>query len=140
MKEIYSSHARYRGVLKEVPLVLKDFGYPPLATPSSQLVAVQAAMNVITGKRYQVIPTEVRNYIRGMYGKPPGEISEEVKEKALGKHWKDLVIDCRPADLLENEFVKAEEEARNLKIISKPEDIITYISYPRLAKEFLSRR
>jgi pyruvate carboxylase subunit B len=131
---------KYEDVLKEVPLVLEDFGYPPLATPSSQIVAVQAAMNVITGKRYQVIPTEVKNYIRGMYGKPPGEISEEVKEKALGKNWKDELIDCRPADLLENEYAKAEEEARDLGIVSKPEDVITYIFYPKVAKEFLSRR
>jgi pyruvate carboxylase subunit B len=131
---------KYEDVLKEVPLVLEDLGYPPLATPSSQIVAVQAAMNVITGKRYQVIPTEVKNFIRGMYGKPPGEISEEVKEKALGKNWKDEVIDCRPADLLENEYAKAEEEARDLGIVSRPEDVITYIFYPKVAKEFLSRR
>jgi pyruvate carboxylase subunit B len=131
---------KYEDVLKEVPVVLKEFGYPPLATPSSQIVAAQAAMNVITGKRYQVIPTEVRNYIKGMYGKPPGEISEEIKEKALGKNWKKEIIDCRPADLLENEFAKAEEKARCLGIGSKPEDILTYIFYPKIAQEFLTKR
>ena len=76
---------KYEAVLKEVPSVIQDLGYPPLATPSSQIVATQAAMNVITGERYKVIPAKVKNYIRGMYGKPPGEIAEEVKEKALEK-------------------------------------------------------
>jgi pyruvate/oxaloacetate carboxyltransferase len=131
---------KYEDVLKEVPSVLEDFGYPPLATPSSQIVATQAAMNVITGKRYQIIPKEVKAYVRGMYGKPPGEISEEVKEKALGKNWKDEIIDCRPADLLGDEFEIAAERAKEIGIASKPEDVITYITHPNIAKEFLKRR
>jgi oxaloacetate decarboxylase alpha subunit len=131
---------KYEQVLKEVPVVLKDFGYPPLATPSSQIVAVQAAMNVITGKRYQVIPTETKNYVRGMYGKPPGEISEEVKVKVLGKDWEKELIDDRPADRLKDELPKAEEEARKLGIVSKPEDVLTYIFYPKVAQEFLTKR
>ena len=129
---------RYEEVLKEVPVVLKDLGYPPLATPSSQIVAAQAAMNVITGERYKYVSTETKNYVRGMYGRPPGEISEEIKEKVLGKNWPEKMIQCRPADLLQDEFSKAEEEARKLGIVSKPEDILTYIFYPQLAKEFLS--
>ena len=131
---------KYEAVLKEVPSVIKDLGYPPLATPSSQIVAAQATMNVITGVRYKVIPVEVKNYIRGMYGRPPGEISEEVKEKALGKKWEEEIINCRPADLSKDEFPKAEEEAKSLGIASRPEDVLTYIFYPKLAKEFLSRR
>lgn len=131
---------KYESVLREVPLVLQELGYPPLATPSSQIVAAQAAMNVITGQRYKVISNEVKNYVKGMYGKPPGEISEEIKEKVLGKNWKGEIIDCRPADLLKNEFSKAEEEAKGLGIVLKPEDVLTYIFYPKLAKEFLSRR
>jgi pyruvate carboxylase subunit B len=111
-----------------------------LATPSSQIVAVQAAMNVITGKRYQVIPTETKNYVRGMYGKPPGEISEEVKVKVLGKDWEKELIDDRPADRLKDELPKAEEEARKLGIVSKPEDVLTYIFYPKVAQEFLTKR
>ncbi len=130
---------KYDSVLKEVPIVIKDLGYPPLATPSSQIVAVQSALNVITGERYRVIPIEVKKYIRGMYGKPPGEISEEIKEKALGKNWENEIIHCSPADLLKNEFSKGEEEARNFRLVSKPEDVITYIFYPKLGKEFLSR-
>jgi pyruvate/oxaloacetate carboxyltransferase len=75
-----------------------------------------------------------------MYGRPPGEISEEVKEKALGKNWEEEIINRRPADLLKDEFPKAEEEAKSLGIASRPEDVLTYIFYPKLAKEFLSRR
>jgi pyruvate carboxylase subunit B len=131
---------RYEEVLREVPVVLKDLGYPPLATPSSQIVATQAAMNVITGGRYKQVSTETKNYVRGMYGRPPGEISEEIKEKVLGKNWPEKIIQCRPADLLQDEFPKAAEEAKGLGIVSKPEDILTYIFYPRLAKEFLSGR
>ncbi|HBB15498.1 MAG TPA: pyruvate carboxylase subunit B [Syntrophus sp. (in: bacteria)] len=131
---------KYEQVLKEVPAVLRDFGYPPLATPSSQIVASQAAMNVITGKRYQLISTEVKNYVRGMYGKPPGEISEEVMVKVLGKNWEKEVFDGRPADRLEPELPRAEEEARKLGIVSKPEDVLTYIFYPKVFQEFLTNR
>jgi pyruvate carboxylase subunit B len=97
-------------------------------------------MNVITGKRYQVVPTETKNYVRGMYGKPPGEISEEVRVRVLGKNWEKEVIDGRPADRLAQEFASAEEEVRRLGIVSKPEDILTYIFYPKVAQEFLMKR
>lgn len=97
-------------------------------------------MNVITGGRYKYVSTETKNYVRGMYGRPPGEISEEIKEKVLGKNWPEKMIQCRPADLLHDEFSRGEDEARRLGIVSKPEDIITYIFYPQLAKEFLSGR
>jgi pyruvate carboxylase subunit B len=131
---------KYEAVLKEVPTVLKDFGYPPLATPSSQIVASQAAINVITGERYKHVSTETKNYVRGMYGRPPGEISEEIKEKVLGKNWAEKIIHCRPADLVQDEFSRAEEEAIGLGIVSKPEDVLTYLFYPKLAQEFLSQR
>jgi pyruvate/oxaloacetate carboxyltransferase len=97
-------------------------------------------MNVITGERYKVIPAEVKNYIRGMYGKPPGEISEEVKVKALGKNWKDEIITGRPADFLEDEYPQAEEEVKKLGGRSAPEDVLTYIFYPKVAREFWSRK
>jgi pyruvate/oxaloacetate carboxyltransferase len=131
--------SKYQDVLREVPRVLEELGYPPLATPSSQIIAGQAAMNVITGKRYHIIPTEVKNYVRGMYGNPPGEISDEVKERVLGKHWREKMIQCRPAELVQDEYIKAEEETKRLGIAKKPEDVITYIFYPKLAMEFLSR-
>jgi pyruvate/oxaloacetate carboxyltransferase len=131
---------KYEQVLKEVPAVLKDFGYPPLATPSSQIVASQAAMNVISGKRYQLISTEAKNYVRGMYGKPPGEISEEIKEKVLGKNWKSEMFESRPADRVASEVGRAEEEAKRLGIVSKPEDVLTYIFFPQVAQEFLKKR
>jgi pyruvate/oxaloacetate carboxyltransferase len=129
---------RYQEILGEVPVVIRDLGYPPLATPSSQIIASQAAMNVITGERYKYVSTETKNYVRGMYGRPPGEISEEIKEKVLGKNWREQVIQCRPAALLHNEYPQAEEEAKKLGIVSKPEDILTYLFYPQLAKEFLT--
>jgi len=139
LKESKASH-RYEEVLREVPSVIKDFGYPPLATPSSQIVATQAAMNVLTGERYKYVSTETKNYIRGMYGRPPGEISEEIKVKILGKNWQESIIQCRPADMVKDEWARAEEEARALGIVSKPEDVLTYLFYPKLAQEFLSRR
>ncbi len=129
---------RYEAVLREMPSVIQDLGYPPLATPSSQIVATQAAMNVITGERYKVIPAEVKNYIRGMYGRPPGQISEEVKAKALGKNWKEKIITGRPADNLKDEYPQAEEEVKSLGKQPTPENVLTYIFYPKVAKEFWS--
>ncbi len=74
----------------------KDLGYPPLVTPTSQMVGAQAALNVMTGKRYSVVAMETRNYVMGLYGEAPGQISEEMKAKVLGKK---EPITCRPADL-----------------------------------------
>ena len=125
---------RYNDVLAEMPRVRKDLGYPPLVTPTSQIVGTQAVLNVLTGERYKIIPKEVREYVRGMYGKPPAPIIEELLEKVLGE---DDVITCRPADLLEPELDRITREAQELGIVRKEEDILTYALYPQIAKTFL---
>jgi len=126
---------RYNDVLAEMPRVRKDLGYPPLVTPTSQIVGTQAVLNVLTGERYKIIPKEVREYVRGMYGKPPAPIIEELLEKVLGE---DDVITCRPADLLEPELDRITKKAQELGIIRKQEDILTYALYPQIAETFLA--
>lgn len=128
---------RYDEVLKETPRVRKDLGFPPLVTPTSQIVGTQAVLNVVLGERYKVVPTEVKDYVRGMYGKSPGEISEEIKEKILGKDWEEQIITCRPASLLKNKLNEIRQEAEDLGLVSKKEDVITYAIYPDVAKKFL---
>ena len=125
---------RYKDVLAEMPRVRKDLGYPPLVTPTSQIVGTQAVLNVLTGERYKIIPKEVREYVRGMYGKPPAPIIEELLEKVLGE---DDAITCRPADLLEPELDQITRKAQELGIVRKEEDILTYALYPQIAKTFL---
>jgi pyruvate carboxylase subunit B len=125
---------RYNEVLAEMPRVRKDLGYPPLVTPTSQIVGTQAVLNVLTGERYKIIPKEVREYVRGMYGKPPAPIIEELLEKVLGE---DDAITCRPADLLEPELDQITRKAQELGIVRKEEDILTYALYPQIAKTFL---
>ena len=125
---------RYNDVLAEMPRVRKDLGYPPLVTPTSQIVGTQAVLNVLTGERYKIIPKEVREYVRGMYGKPPAPIIEELLEKVLGE---DDAITCRPADLLEPELDQITRKAQELGIVRKEEDILTYALYPQIAKTFL---
>ncbi len=127
---------KYEEVLKEMPRVRKDFGYPPLVTPSSQVVGVQAVMNVLFG-RYKRITNDSKAYFRGMYGKPPGEISEDMYEKILGPNWRDEVIDCRPSDLLEPQYKERKDELEDMGLISKPEDVITYAIYPDIGLKFL---
>ncbi len=127
---------KYDEVLKETPEVRKDFGYPPLVTPSSQVVGVQSVMNVLFG-RYKKITNDTKEYFRGMYGKPPGEISEEMYKKILGPNWRDEVIDCRPSDMLEPQFKKRKDELEEKGLGSKPEDVLTYAIYPEIGLRFL---
>jgi len=125
---------RLQEVLEEVPRVRKDLGYPPLVTPTSQIVGTQAVMNVLVGERYKVVPKEVKDYVRGLYGKPPAPIDEEVKAKIIGD---EEVITCRPADLLPPQLHQLKEEAEKLGIIKKEEDLLTYALYPAIAVKFL---
>jgi oxaloacetate decarboxylase alpha subunit len=126
---------RYEDVLAEVPRVRQDLGYPPLVTPSSQIVGTQATLNVLLGERYKLIPEEVHNYVRGMYGHPPAEINPELKERILGD---DEPIDVRPADLLEPGFEKAKKEIGDLA--KNDEDVLMYAIFPQVARSFLERR
>jgi oxaloacetate decarboxylase alpha subunit len=126
---------KYDEVLAEVPRVRAELGYPPLVTPSSQIVATQATLNVVTGKRYSMIPTEVKQYIRGYYGRPPAEIDPEVKKLAIGD---EKTLDCRPADLLEPELPAAREALKDIPHL--PRDEVSYALFPQYALEFLKHR
>lgn len=125
---------RFDEVLEEMPCVRQDLGYPPLVTPTSQIVGTQAVLNVLMGERYKVIPKEVKEYVRGMYGRPPAQINKEIMVKVLGD---EQPITCRPADLLEPELARLEEEARELGLVKKEEDVLTYALYPQVAPKFL---
>jgi pyruvate/oxaloacetate carboxyltransferase len=122
-------------VLTEMPEVRKDLGFPPLVTPTSQIVGSQAALNVMTGKRYSVVAMETRNYVMGLYGEPPGPISEDIKAKVLGKK---EPIRCRPADLLKPGLDQARKEAGALA--RSEEDVLSYALFPDIAKEFFVQR
>ncbi|MHC1759097.1 MAG: pyruvate carboxylase subunit B [Negativicutes bacterium] len=132
----YGQADKFQAVLEEVPRVRKDLGYPPLATPASQFVGTQAAMNVLTGERYKMIPVEVKQYIKGLYGKPPAEINPEVRKKAIGD---DEIITCRPADLLPPEWDKLIATV-DKKWIQQEEDYISYAIFPEIAQEFFEQR
>ena len=125
---------RFDEVLEEMPCVRQDLGYPPLVTPTSQIVGTQAVLNVLMGERYKVIPKEVKEYVRGMYGRSPAQINKEIMVKVLGD---EQPITCRPADLLEPELARLEEEARKLGLVKKEEDVLTYALYPQVAPKFL---
>jgi oxaloacetate decarboxylase alpha subunit len=123
-------------VLKEVPLVRKDLGYPPLVTPTSQIVGAQAVFNVLHGKRYHIVPKEVKDYVKGLYGAPPGPIKKELVKKILGE---ENPINCRPADLLEPILEKVKKEVPQ-DLIEKEEDYLTYALFPEVARKFFERR
>ena len=125
---------RYGDVLREMPKVREDLGYPPLVTPTSQIVGTQAVLNVLMGERYKVIPKEVRDYVRGIYGRPPAPINKQLLAKVLGD---DAAVTCRPADLLPPELEMRTKEAQELGIVKKEEDILTYAIYPQIAPKFL---
>jgi oxaloacetate decarboxylase (Na+ extruding) subunit alpha len=122
-------------VLAEMPHVRKDLGYPPLVTPTSQMVGAQAALNVMTGKRYSVVNMETRNYVMGLYGEAPGQVSDEMKLKVLGKK---EAITCRPADLLKPGLEQARKDSAGMA--HSEEDVITYALFPEIAKDFFQFR
>ena len=127
---------QYYDVLAEIPRVREDFGYPPLVTPSSQIVGTQAVMNVILGERYKTFPKESKAMLRGEYGALPGKVNEEVRAKA-GIAPED-VITCRPADLLEPELPKYREEFK--EIAKSDEDVLSLALFPQVAPKFLAWR
>ena len=122
-------------VLKEVPAVRKDLGYPPLVTPMSQMVGVQATQNVVMGERYKNIGKEVKAYLHGEYGKAPGEVNQELLHKALGD---TPVITGRFADTLEPQFEKTKAELKG--IAKNDDDVLSYIAFPQVAEEFFKKR
>jgi len=124
-------------VLEEVTRVREDLGYPPLVTPTSQIVGTQAFMNVLHGERYKVVTKETKDYVKGLYGKPPAPVKEEVLRKILGDE--EPIYDIRPADLLEPELEKIREEARSAGARTE-EDILSYALFPVVAREFFEWR
>jgi pyruvate carboxylase subunit B len=122
-------------VFREIPAVRKDLGYPPLVTPTSQIVGTQAVLNVVTGTRYGTITNEVKRYLQGRYGRPPAALDPDVQRQAIGSQ---ECIDCRPADLLAPEMDKL--RAAIGELAHNEEDVLTCAMFPELGKEFLGQR
>ena len=125
---------RYQDVLEEMHRTRKDMGYPPLVTPTSQIVGIQSVMNVLGGKRYKMVSNEIKDYMRGMYGRPPAKVNDKIYRKILGD---EKPIDCRPADLLEPELEKYKKLGEEEGIVKKPEDVLTLALYPEVGAKFL---
>ena len=126
---------KYYDVLAEIPRVRKDFGYPPLVTPTSQIVGSQAVLNVVSGERYKMFPKESKGLLRGEYGALPAPVNEEVRKKAIGD---EEIITCRPADLLEPELEKYRAEIKDH--MEKEEDVLSYALFPQVAMKFFEAR
>ena len=126
---------RMNEVLAEIPIVRKELGYPPLVTPTSQIVGTQAVLNVLGGERYKTITNEVKLYLQGRYGKAPGKISPQVQHMAIGN---EDVIECRPADLLKDEMDKLRKEIGALA--HNEDDVLTYAMFPDIGRTFLEER
>ncbi len=126
---------RMQEVMEEIPRVRKDLGYPPLVTPTSQIVGTQAVLNVLTGERYQTITNEVKLYLQGGYGRAPGPVNEELRRKAVGDQ---EIIDVRPADLIPPELEQLRREIGDLA--ESDEDVLTYAMFPEIGRQFLEQR
>lgn len=126
---------KYEEVLKEVPRVREDLGFPPLVTPTSQMVGTQAVLNVIMGERYKMVPKEIKEYVKGMYGRPTVPIKEEIIKKIIGD---EEVITCRPADLLKP--ILALEREKIKEYIEEDEDVLSYTLFPNVAEDYFKFR
>jgi oxaloacetate decarboxylase alpha subunit len=126
---------RLEEVLAETPMVRKDLGYPPLVTPMSQMVGVQATTNVLLGERYKRVSKEVMSYVKGEYGNAPGKIDIELSKKVLGD---EKIISSRFADTLSPEFDKVKSEVKN--IVKSDEDVLSYILFPQVAEKFFNKK
>ena len=126
---------KYDAVLEEVPRVRADLGYPPLVTPTSQIVGSQAVLNVLSGERYKIVTNEVKGVAAGEYGRTPAPIDPDFRKKILGGK---AVIDCRPADLLEDRLPQLRAEIASY--IQQEEDVLTYALFPQPALAFFKLR
>jgi oxaloacetate decarboxylase alpha subunit len=126
---------KLKEVLDEVPRVRQELGYPPLVTPTSQIIGTQAVFNVLSGKRYSMVSKEVKDYVKGLYGKPPAPIDKEVKKIIIGN---EKTITGRPADMLRPELETLPKEAK--QFIENDEDTLTYVLFPQTAIEFFKKR
>jgi pyruvate carboxylase subunit B len=125
---------RYEDVLNEMPKVRKEMGYPPLVTPTSQIVGIQAVMNVLGDERYKMVSNEVKDYFKGFYGRPPAPVDPEISKKIIGD---EKPIESRPADILEPQLERYTKEGEEMGIIHKEEDVLTFAIYPAVAPKFL---
>jgi len=125
---------KYPEVLKEIPRVRQDLGFPPLVTPTSQIVGTQAVLNVILGKRYARVSKEVKEYCLGFYGRTPAPIDPQIRQKIIGD---EKPIGERPADLIKPQLEVLKQEAERMGILKKEEDLITFALYPNVAPKFL---
>jgi oxaloacetate decarboxylase alpha subunit len=126
---------KFEEVLKEVPRVREDLGYPPLVTPTSQIVGTQAVLNVVMGERYKMVPNEVKQLVKGMYGKTTLPIKPEIIKKIIGD---EEVVTCRPADLIPPEFENMKKEIA--QYVEQEEDVISYAMFPQPSIEFFKYR
>lgn len=126
---------RINEVFAEIPRVREDLGFPPLVTPTSQIVGTQAVFNVLAGERYKTITNEVKLYLQGRYGLAPGKVNEQLRKQAIGS---EEVIEVRPADLIKPEMAKLREEIGSLA--SCEEDVLTYAMFPDIGRKFLEDR
>lgn len=126
---------KFEQVLQEIPKVRKDFGYPPLVTPMSQMVGTQAVFNVLLDERYKMVPNEAKNYVKGMYGKPTVPISDEIRKIIIGD---EEIFTGRPADLMEPQLEKYREEIK--EYIEQDEDVLSYALFPQIALAFFKER
>jgi pyruvate/oxaloacetate carboxyltransferase len=134
LRQIKALH-RLNEILEEIPKVRKDLGYISLVTPTSQIIVVQATLNVLTGERYKMITNETRELLRGGYGETPGPVDSELQRKALKC---ERSIRCRPADLIPHQWDHFREELKG--ITESEEDILTFALFPHIALDFLKRR
>ena len=134
LRQINALH-RLNEILEEIPKVRKDLGYISLVTPTSQIIVVQATLNVLTGERYKVITNETRELLRGGYGETPGPVDPELQQKALKG---ESPIRCRPADLLSPQWDHFREGLKS--ITESEEDILTYALFPHIALDFFKRK
>ncbi|SDL99636.1 sodium-extruding oxaloacetate decarboxylase subunit alpha [Pseudomonas indica] len=134
LKEQGALH-RINEVFEEIPKVRADLGFPPLVTPTSQIVGTQAVFNVLAGERYKTITNEVKLYLQGRYGKAPGKVNEHLRFRAIGS---EEVIEGRPADLLKPEMAKLRTEIGALA--KSEEDVLTYAMFPDIGRKFLEER
>jgi oxaloacetate decarboxylase alpha subunit len=130
-----NSMNKFDEVLKEVPRVREDLGYPPLVTPTSQIVGTQAVLNIVTGERYKMVPNEVKMLVKGMYGKTTVPIKEEIVKKIIGD---EEQITVRPADLIKPELAEIKKQAAPWMI--QEEDVLTQALFPGPAQEFFKKR
>lgn len=126
---------KYNEVLAEIPRVRADLGYPPLVTPTSQIVGTQAVMNVISGQRYKVVTNETKDIVRGLYGKTPVPIKDEIRKLIIGD---EIPTDKKPSDMLEPGLKKFEEEMKEYK--EQDEDVLSYALFPKVAVDFFKFR